>query len=199
MRMGRAWIAVAFSLVLTSFAAYSLLREAPSYHGMLLEPPLPAREFTLQGAAGPLGTEQLRGSYAVLFFGYTSCPDVCPTTLARLAASIRQAGPRAEREVRVVMVSVDPERDTAARLAAYTSAFGPQFQGVTGAPEEIARVASAYGIAYMRSDTETAAGYLVDHTSTLIVLDPQGRMRLLWSPVTTVDEMASDLRTLLGR
>lgn len=197
--MGRAWIAVVISFALTGYVAWSLLRPEPSYYGMYVEPPFPPNEFVLQSADGPFGTQELRGSWSVLFFGFTHCPDICPTTLSRLSAAIREAGPRAERDVQVVLVSVDPERDTPERLKAYAGAFGPQFTGVTGTVDEIAAVASAYGIAYMRSETETAAGYLVDHTATMIVLDPQGRIRLFWSPMTAVEEMASDLRILVRR
>jgi protein SCO1 len=199
MGMGRAAFVVILSFALTVWVAFTVLSPEAQYHGMRIDPPLPAHAFTLESAAGPSGTEQLRGSWSVLFFGYATCPDVCPTTLARVGAALRAAGPRAEQDVKVLLVSVDPERDTPARLAEYTGAFGPQFTGVTGTPQEIARVASAYGIAYMRSPTETAAGYLVDHTSTLIVLNPRGEIALFWSPTTTVDEMASDMRTFLRR
>ena len=153
----------------------------------------------LRAGDGPLALADLRGRHVVLFFGYTSCPDVCPTTLSRLAEAFRQAGEGIEREVQVVFVSVDPERDTAERASRYAAAFHPSFAGVTGTEEEVHTVASAYGIYYARVPLEGDAGYTVDHTATLTVLDPEGRVRLLWSFAVEPAGMAEDLRSLVGR
>ena len=220
MRSIRWLAALAAPLVILIFAALSLLRrDAPQYHGTLLDPPLPAHDFTLQSADGPVRLKDLRGDYVAVFFGYTSCPDVCPMTLARLATALRALGPDAQ-GMRVVMITVDPERDTPERLAQYTAAFGPEFIGLTGTPDEIASVAARFGIFYARAGAEpagatatadepaggaeaaggaaeTAAGYLVDHSATVTVLDPEGRPRLIWSPTLGAEELAEDMRTLL--
>ena len=95
-------------------------------------------------------------------------------------------------------MSVDPERDTPERLAAYTAAFGENVIGLTGTPEQVASVASAYGIHFAKRESESEIGYLVDHTATVTVLDRDGRVRLLWPPTLEPDEIASDLRILLG-
>src|SRR5690606_23946565 len=220
MRSIRWLAALAAPLVILIFAALSLLRrDAPQYHGTLLDPPLPAHDFTLQSADGPVRLEDLRGDYVAVFFGSTSGPDVCPMTRARLATALRALGPDAQ-GMRVVMITVDPERDTPERLAQYTAAFGPEFIGLTGTPDEIASVAARFGIFYARAGAEpagatatadepaggaeaaggaaeTAAGYLVDHSATVTVLDPEGRPRLIWSPTLGAEELAEDMRTLL--
>lgn len=166
------------------------------YHGTLLETGKPAYNFTLQAADGPHSLKDFRGQWVVLFFGYTHCPDVCPTTLADMKQVMQLLGQRAER-VQFIMISVDPERDTPERMAAFVSHFDPRFLGLTGAPEEIAQIAAAYGIYYQKHEGTAASGYLVDHTASLLVIDPQGYLRLLWPPTLTPEEMAEDLQHLL--
>jgi len=191
------WIALALVLLALVGAGTFALRVRPvEMHGTLLDPPLPARDFELTSAAGPVRLSDLRGKIVVVFFGYTFCPDVCPTTMVRLGNAIRQLGGKAD-DVRVVMVSVDPERDTPERLAEYVGAFHPSFLGLTGTPEQIAEVASAYGIYHAKAEGSAASGYLVDHTATVTVLDRDGRVRLLWPFEVDADAMAADLRALL--
>ena len=161
-------------------------------------PPGPPENFTLTSARGPVRLAEFRGAPVVLFFGYTSCPDVCPTTLSRLARATRRLGPRADR-VRVVMVTVDPERDTPARLAEYTAAFDPRFIGLSGTPAQIDSVAAHFGIAHTRHPGSAAAGYTVDHTSSALVLGPDGSLCVIWPYDLAPEDMASDLRQLLRR
>lgn len=182
-------------------AAALFIRPAPkaaAFAGIFLDPSIPAKDFALQGPGGEITLADLKGRYVVLFFGYTSCPDVCPTTLARISSAVRAIGREAIENVQVVLVSVDPERDTPERLAAYTAAFGENVIGLTGTPEQVASVASAYGIHFAKRESESEIGYLVDHTATVTVLDRDGRVRLLWPPTLEPDEIASDLRILLG-
>jgi protein SCO1/2 len=167
-------------------------------HGTLLEPSLPAKDFTLTSAAGPVRLADLRGKVVVLFFGYTLCPDVCPTTMVRLGQALELLGKDAE-HVQVVMVSVDPERDTPERLAEYARAFHPSFLGLTGTQEEIDAVASAYGIYHAKAEGSAATGYLVDHTSTTTVLDRSGGVMLLWPFDVPAEGLASDLKVLLRK
>jgi protein SCO1/2 len=167
-------------------------------HGTLLEPPLPAADFTLTSAAGPVRLADLEGKVVVLFFGYTFCPDVCPTTMVRLGQVMELLGRDAER-VQVVMITVDPERDTPERLAEYTRAFHPSFIGLTGTPEEIARVAAAYGIYHAKAAGSEATGYLVDHSSTTTVVDRRGGVRLLWPFNVPTEGLAADLKVLLRK
>ncbi len=171
-------------------------RGAPSYHGSLLDPPLPERDFELVSADGPVRLSELRGRHVAIFFGYTFCPDVCPMTLAKLASARAELGDRGK-GLAIVLVTVDPERDTPERLAEYTRAFGDDVLGLTGSPEDIAAVASSFGIFYERREGDTEGGYLVDHSATITVLDREGRPRMLWAPQLGVQELASDMRSLL--
>lgn len=185
--------------LLIILAAALLVRDSEpvTYFGTLVEPTFPAKDFTLQSADGDVSLSDFRGRHVVLFFGYTSCPDVCPMTLARVTAAARAVGPEAEEEVQVVLITVDPERDSPARMAEYTRAFGPNVIGLSGSPEDIASVASAYGIHYAKAEGSSETGYLVDHSATVTVIDREGGVRLLWSPMHGVDELESDIRALL--
>jgi protein SCO1 len=174
----------------------TLTREPVTWHGTHLAPPMPAADFTLTSAAGPVSVSEFRGRAVALFFGYTSCPDVCPTTLLRLSNALERLGDKRS-EVQVVFVSVDPERDTPERAGAYARAVDPGFVGLRGSPEEIADVAAKYGIYYAKAEGSDATGYLVDHSATVIVLNEAGQIELLWSPAVSADEMARDLEALL--
>lgn len=168
-----------------------------TYHGMLLESPNPAADFTLTGASGqPVSLSDFRGKLVVLYFGYTFCPDVCPTTMTELTKAIKALGPKAS-DVQVIMVSVDPERDTPERVAEYVRYFDPSFIGLSGTPEEVAAAATPFGIYYEKHEGTAATGYLVDHTATLNVIDKEGRMRLVLPFGTSGEDIADDLAHLL--
>lgn len=195
--MGRRPIFLLFALLLV-VGAWAALRglshsatpaELP---GTLLDPPLPAPDFTLTSAAGPVSLADLKGKAVVLFFGYTSCPDVCPTTMARLAQAMPSLGAAAEK-VQVVMISVDPETDTPEVIDRYVKAFHPSFLGLTGTPDEVATVASSFWVHHAKGEGHEA---MVDHTSTLLVLDKEGGTRLLMPSEVDAEEMARALRTL---
>ena len=195
-RRARALFALALALALP-IAGCSDPR--PELHGTLLEPAMPVPDFTLTSADGPVTRSDFEGRLAVLVFGFTHCPVICPTTLARVARALEDLGPESE-QIQVVMITVDPERDTPERVKEYAGAFAPDFLGLTGTTEEIADVAAAFGIFHARSaePAPTAGGYLVDHTTTVTVLDREGKARLLWAYDTETEKLASDLRYLLG-
>ncbi|NIU75659.1 MAG: redoxin domain-containing protein [Gammaproteobacteria bacterium] len=178
----------------------SALSEPVEYHGTHLSPAMPAADFTLRSADGPVSPSDFEGKAVPLFFGYTSCPDVCPTTLLRLSAALEAFEERGgdPDDVQVVFVSVDPERDSPERASEYARAVDPSFVGVTGTPEEIADVAAKYGIYYAKAEGSEATGYLVDHSATITVLNEDGEVALLWSPTVTAEQMAEDLDSLLG-
>jgi len=165
-----------------------------------LEPPESAPDFTLQSTTGaPFRLNRQRGSVVVLYFGYTFCPDVCPTTLATLSDVKEKLGPAAKR-LRVAMITVDPQRDTLKRLRMYTQAFDKDFLGLTGTPEALATVRKAYGIlAQKRTLPASGAGYLVDHSASLLVIDPEGRLRLSIPFGTVPEDILHDLKLLLER
>jgi protein SCO1/2 len=172
------------------------VREPVTWNGTHLSPPMPAADLTLESADGPVSVSDFRGRAVALFFGYTSCPDICPTTLLRLRSALDALGEKRS-EVQVVFVSVDPERDTPARASAYARAVDPGFVGLSGSPEAVAEVASKYGIYYAKAEGSEATGYLVDHSATITVLNPDGKVELLWSPTVTAEQMAADLDALL--
>src|SRR5690625_117943 len=192
-------ISTTLIVAFVGFVAFRLLgpRGVEPY-GTLIEPPLPAADFTLTAADGPGRLADLKGKVVVLFFGYTRCPDVCPMTLARLGQALEQLGDDAER-VQVIMVSVDPERDTPERLKEYVRAFHPSFIGVTGTEEELAAVAATYGVYFAKAEGSDATNYLVDHTATTTVLDRRGGVRLLWPFDVPVEGLAQDLALMIRK
>lgn len=138
--------------------------------------------------------EDFRGKAVVLFFGFTHCPDVCPTTLADTAQAVKSLGADADR-VQVLMVTVDPERDTREALGKYVTAFDPRFLGLSGDAEQTRRAAKEFKIFYEKR--KTGDTYSMDHSAQSYVFDPQGRLRLLVRPERISSDLAADLRTLL--
>lgn len=135
-----------------------------------------------------------RGKAVVVFFGFTHCPDVCPTTLADMAGVMKKLGPDAGR-VQMVFITVDPERDTPQALDQYVHAFDPRFIALRGDPAATQRVAKDFKIFYeKRKEGDT---YTVDHSAQSYVFDPQGRLRLLVRPQAIATDLADDLRVLL--
>jgi protein SCO1/2 len=137
-----------------------------------------------------------RGKAVVLFFGFTHCPDVCPTTLADMAQVKRKLGPLGER-VQVLFVTVDPERDTQDKLAKYVPAFDPSFLGLRGDPEATRAVAKEFKVYFEKRPGATPGEYSVDHSAQSYVIDPQGRLRLFVRHERIGEDLAPDLRTLL--
>lgn len=144
----------------------------------------------------PRHLEDFRGKAVVLFFGYTHCPDVCPTTLAAAAEALKALGPEADR-VQVLFVTVDPERDTRDALAKYVTAFDPHFLGLYGDAEATRRAAKEFKIYYEKRPESAPGSYSMDHSSQTYVIDPQGQLRLLVRPERMAEDLPADLRTLL--
>jgi protein SCO1/2 len=132
----------------------------------------------------------------VLYFGYTFCPDVCPTTLTDMKQVMKLLGKKAD-DVQFIMVSVDPERDTPEKLNEYVTYFDPRFIGLTGTPEEVVTAATPFGVIFEKHEGTAATGYLVDHTATLSVIDKDGRMRLLFPFDADPQDIADDLQHLI--
>ncbi len=132
----------------------------------------------------------------MLFFGYTFCPDVCPTTLNELAQAMEILGKKSS-QVQVIFVSVDPERDTPEHLAEYVSLFDPNFIGATASEEQLASLATLYGIYYEKEESNTDGGYLVSHTATVLVIDKKGYLKLLLPYGTSAEAIAADVAYLL--
>lgn len=154
--------------------------------------------FTLTDHTGKRVTDQdFRGRHMLVFFGFTLCPDVCPSALQVVSAALDKLGPKADRFV-PVLVSVDPERDTPMQLASYVQSFHPRLVGLTGTPAEIDAVVKAYRV-YVRKvgDPKSSAGYTIDHTSLIYVMGPDGTYRTHFAHTTDANAMAERLAKLL--
>lgn len=143
------------------------------------------------GRGRPFTDRDLQGRYAIMYFGYTFCPDVCPTDMAAIGAGLKQveqSDPAIAAKVVPVFVSVDPERDTPAVVRTFAAAFHPRAIGLTGSPAAIKQVAKEYGVFYGRGDTSPGGGYLVNHSRVAYLMDPQGK------PIAMVEQDAGPAR-----
>ena len=133
-------------------------------------------DFGLQSGRGAAGLADLRGKVVLMYFGYTWCPDICPTNLAVMSQALAALTPEELAEVQVLFVSVDPERDSLERLEEYTAYFHPNILGLTGSPDALDRVVRQYGAAYRVAERDSGGGYLVDHSAFTYLVDPRGRL-----------------------
>lgn len=184
------------SVIILGLAAGIYFFRPHTFHGTVIQSPERSFDFTLTSAQGDVSPSDFRGKIVLLYFGYTFCPDVCPGTLGNVAQALRDLGAKAD-EVQLIMVSLDPERDTPEKLAEYMDHFHPSFIGVTGSKEQLDEVASLYGVYYQKTEGSSATGYLIDHTATLLVLDREGYLKLVFPFGVTADEIADDLKYML--
>jgi protein SCO1 len=133
-------------------------------------------DFTLHSATGPVALADFRGKVVLIYFGYTFCPDICPTSLATTAQALSALEESELSQVRLLFVSVDPERDTVDKLKDYAAFFHPNAIGVTGTAEEVAAAAKLYGVAYWKQEVKSESGYVVDHSAYTYVVDPNGKL-----------------------
>jgi protein SCO1/2 len=164
---------------------------------------LPALDFTMTRASDgkPVTAADFRGKVVILFFGYTSCPDICPTTLMNAATMLKSLGKRAD-DVRFLFVTVDPERDTLDGLKQYTESFAPQIVGLRGTPDQLATLAKRYRVAYSVTPAADGHGVEVSHSTAAYVFDRTGEVRLLFTelaaPNAKLDGMTADLRRMVA-
>lgn len=162
-------------------------------------PPPTFGDFTLQTATGPLRLSDLRGQLVMLYFGYTACPDVCPTTLATMGAALRTLTPAQQARVSGLMVSLDPARDTLERLAVYTGHFHERIRGGTVEERELDALTADWGVAWAIAPLPgSAAGYAVDHPTDSLLLDGEGRLLERLPHGMGSEAMAERLRLALG-
>jgi len=155
------------------------------------------RDFRLADHHGELRSlADFRGKVVLLSFGYTHCPDVCPTTLAEAAAAVKALGPKAD-QVQVLFVTLDPARDTPELLAQYVRHFHPGFLGLRGDEAETARTATDFRVFWQKTPGSTAEGYLIDHAAGSFVFDPQGRLRLYHGYASGAGPLVHDIELLL--
>jgi protein SCO1/2 len=182
---------VALGCALAAIAA----AQSPKLKAGVFDPPRQAPDFTLQGSDGSdLSVSRYRGKVVVLGFGYTSCPDVCPTTLSTLAQARRQLGAAAS-EVQVLYVTVDPERDGVERMKKYVGAFDATFIGATGSGAQLATVRKNYGV--QAEKKAIGDSYVVAHSSSTYLIDRQGRLRALMPYGRAPADYVHDLTLLL--
>lgn len=157
-----------------------------------------AKGFALNDQNGkPVTLESYKGKVVVLFFGYTHCPDVCPTTMAEMAAVMKALGPQAD-QVQVLFVTLDPERDTRELLSQYVPAFDARFVGLYGTPEQTAATAKDFKMFYKKVPGKTADSYTIDHLAGSYVFDKQGKIRLFLRHGQGPAPIVHDLKLLLS-
>jgi protein SCO1/2 len=154
-------------------------------------------KFSLVDQNGkPFTDSDLKGKWQLVFFGYTHCPDVCPTSLNDLSLAIDKLGAK-KSEVVIVFISVDPERDTPSVLKSYVEAFGGPIVALTGSPEAVAQAAKVYRVYFAKHPT-AGGGYDMDHSALIYVMDPQGRFTATFTPDTSPDDITKRLEKLLA-
>lgn len=154
-------------------------------------------EFTIETKDKDLSLKDLRGKVVALYFGYTLCPDICPTSLAILAQALNEMTDDELAGMQSIFISVDPDRDNLTRLTQYTQYFHPNIMGGTAEKENIDRIAKRYGAAYQKVENASAAGYLVDHSSFTYIIDKKGKLRYSLAHGTPAPKVLKVIRKLL--
>ncbi|AIO42653.1 redoxin family protein [Burkholderia cenocepacia] len=172
--------------------------DEPNWHLTNVTGHLPDLSFTLTGGDGrPVDANAFRGRVALVYFGYTHCPDVCPETMARLMEVLAKLGPQAN-DVRILFVSVDPARDTPQAMQSYVAAFdAAHARGLTGSDGQIESLAKRYRVAYQMEQRDPSGGYEVTHSSAVYIFDANGRARLLATDGDSPDVIAADVRRII--
>ena len=192
-KRSKAWLAAAWVVALLALSACG--GQGPKFNGIDLTGADWGRDFRLQDPDGRTRSlADFRGRYVLLFFGFTHCPDVCPTALSRAAEMKRKLGADGAR-VQVIFVTVDPERDTAELMRNYTAAFDPGFLGLRGDAEATKRAAAEFKIFYEK--VPTGSSYTINHSALTYVFDAAGRLRIGFRPTQGADEYVADLRALM--
>jgi len=176
-----------------------LFGQSAGFRGTVYEAPYPpAPEFELTRSDGTrFQLSETRGKVGLLFFGYTSCPDVCPTTLAELKQSLEKLDEKEAEQIQVLFVTVDPERDTPERVQEYVNHFNTNFIGLSGTETELTRVWNDYGIYREVVQGTSALGYLVNHTARITMIDRAGNLRVSFGFDVPVDDIVHDLKLIL--
>lgn len=189
--------ALKFALILLFVISLQSCRQPLNWKSSDISGVMPDLEFVLTGPDGePVEASSLQGKPVLLFFGFTNCPDICPTTLTRLSVLLKQLGSGAD-DIRVLLVSVDPDRDTPAVMKRYTASFGPWLLGLTGPEEDLDRLRETYGVYAAMESSDSKGTYNVMHSTVVFAFDANGRARLLISDLGDSDAIVSDLRQLI--
>jgi protein SCO1 len=201
MQMKSSWFLWGLVVVVAALAGFFVAQRSANpvpqlTSGTWFPQPRPIEDFALTDESGqPFTLAELKGQPTLVFFGFTHCPDVCPTTLAKLVQIAKSAQVP---ELHVLLVSVDPARDKPEKLLEYVRAFDPQLKGVTGEEAEIRRIAREFGVAVARVDLR-GGDYTVDHSAAVFLLDDQARRVAVFTPPLEVQPVAADLRSVSDR
>ena len=188
-----------FKLILTLVLAMFLqaCKEPLSWHATDVTGMMPDLAFALTGPDSTVvEANSLRGKPVLVFFGFTSCPDVCPTTLTQLSVVMKKLGTQAD-DVQITLVSVDPDRDTPEVMKSYTGSFGPWLLGLTGSEQALTALREAYGVYAAMESSDDKGAYNVMHSAAIFAFDAKGRARLLISDVSDSEAVASDIKQLI--
>lgn len=189
----RDFITLAGALVLTACGG-----EAPGFRNTdLSSGQLFPRATLYDGQGRARSFEEFRGKAVIVFFGYTSCPDICPSTLRKYASLLRTLRDRDAARVQVIFISVDPERDTPERTDTFAKWFHPDFLGLSGSEEQVAEVARQFKVVYGKKEIGGGMAYVIDHTAAAYVLDPTGQLRLMLAETAPLEPIIADLQSLL--
>lgn len=155
-------------------------------------------DFRLQSHEGIVALQDFRDKVVLLYFGYRSCPDICPTSLATLSMAWKKLKADEQDHVQILFISVDPERDTPALLSDYVGYFRANILGLTGEPDDLKVIAKQYGMAYRKVESDSALGYLVDHSANMYVIDTQGKLAASLAHGSSTDMVVDHVRSLLN-
>lgn len=190
------FVSLILSAILGLYIGMTFLRPY-AFHGTVLQSTQPVQDFSLVSMHGQqVKLSDFRDKIVLIYFGYTYCPDVCPTTLAEIKKAMGILGSAAD-EIQVIMITVDPERDTPAVLNAYMSQFDSRFLGLTGTISELQNIAAPLGVYFARQEGATGSDYLMEHTAAVMVINQSGSLKLLWPYGTPGSDMAEDLEYML--
>lgn len=193
-------VGISIWLLLVAVTVGVLLFAKPdTFRGTSYVEPYPvASEIDLTRSGGNrFRLSELRGDVVLVFFGYTSCPDVCPTTMAQLRLALSELKEQDAERVKVVFVTVDPERDTPERVQEYVNQFNPSFIGLSGTKQELEKIWTEYGVYREIAEQQSAAGYVVNHTARVNLIDQDGNLRVSFSFDTPVEDIVHDLKLVL--
>lgn len=196
-RFWQKWIPIILVVFSLGAGLYIRFSRPHEYSGVVYQNPEPAPAIKLPGTQGEFNLEDHSGKVVMLFFGYTSCPDICPSTMSDMRRVMEYLGDEAD-QVEVVFVTVDPDRDTLEKLGSYVTLFNPSFVGLSGTEEQLQPVWNGYGV-FREIDTssDSMAGYLVNHTSRIYLVDPDGRLLITYGFGTAPGGIAEDILYIL--
>ena len=190
---------IGFSLFvgIRTILGYPLIT-TPSFNGQIVEPPVAAADIVMVATNGErVALHDFAGQITLVYFGYTFCPDVCPATMSVLSSAMERLTTSQRERVQVVMITVDPARDTPEKLAGYLAHFDPSFIGMVGTEAEIAAAAAAFSAIYHKHEGTVATGYLIDHTASVAVIDQQGQWRLTLPFGLSRDNVVAEIKHLM--